>query len=80
MLFLKKSASLFILIKRAKKERKSDLLFLRSFDLFEKSERAIRFFALFLKEQKSDSLFGALFEKSERSKRERAKERLPNPG
>ena len=49
------------------------------FALFEKSERAICSFALFLEERKSDSLFGALFEKSQRAKSERAKERLPNP-
>ena len=49
-LFLEKSESLFFLLKRAKKERKSDLLLLRSFALFEKSERAIRSIALFLKE------------------------------
>ena len=35
-----------------------------SFALFEKSERAIRSFELFLKERKSDSLFGALFKRA----------------
>ena len=41
--------------------RVGQLLFL------EKSKRAIRSFALYLKEQKSDSLFGALFERAIRS-------------
>ena len=45
-LFEKERIALFLL-KRAKKEQKSNLLFLRSFALFVKSERAIRSFALF---------------------------------
>ena len=63
-LFEKERIPLFLLLKRAKKEQKIDLLFLRSFS----------------KERNRESLFVALFENSERAKSERAKERLPNPG
>ena len=47
-----KRANRSFLLKRAKKERKSDSLFLRSFALFERGKRAIRSFALFLKRVK----------------------------
>ena len=51
-LFGKERIALFFAKKSEKKERKSDSLFLRSFALFEKSKRAIRSFALFLKRAK----------------------------
>ena len=48
--FWKRANHSVFLLKRAKKERKSGSLFLRSFALFEKSERAICSFAFFFNE------------------------------